>query len=101
MAALVTLADAKVQCKIPASETALNGELNPKIDQASAIILDYLKSRGDPTWTPLTVPEVVKCATLILVAHLFEHRGEDQRLDEGVWDSITRILIRSRDPALA
>lgn len=52
-------------------------------------------------WTAETAPGDVKAATLLLLTHLYEHRGDDMRSDEATWKAIERLLARSRDPALA
>jgi hypothetical protein len=49
-------------------------------------------------WTPATAPERVQWATLLMLSHLDEG---DVSKDAEVWDSIRRVLERSRDPALA
>jgi hypothetical protein len=56
---------------------------------------------GNAVWTDLTVPGNVTAAILILLTHLHEHRGDDQKTDEDLWASIARLLVRHRDPALA
>lgn len=81
-------------------------EIQTKIDHASAIMLDYLKSRGDPTWDATSCPLPVQAATLYMIGLLYEHRGDDLEagagdFDQGTWDAIERLLKRSRDPALA
>jgi hypothetical protein len=97
--ALVTLTQARKQCDI--TDDAHNELLQSKIEQASDIILDYLKAQANGEWTPQTAPGRVQAATLLMVAHLFEHRGDLMQPDEALWDAIGRILARSRDPALA
>jgi hypothetical protein len=52
-------------------------------------------------WTDDTVPRHVQAAVKLMLAHLWEHRGDDHRLDADVWLGIERLLMRSRDPALA
>lgn len=69
--------------------------------EACAVILDHLKAQGDPTWMPDTVPLHIKAATKLMLGHLYEHRGDDMRLDEELWAAVDRLLMRSRDPALA
>jgi hypothetical protein len=76
-------------------------DLHLKITQASAIILDYLKSRGDAAWTEDNAPGPVQAATLLMLGHLYEHRGDDMKTDADLWEAIRRLLERSRDPAFA
>lgn len=174
MAALVTVEVAKAHLRVTSDDQ--NADINSKIDQASAIILDYLKGRAheaassasietssvaSPTvittvsphsfvngssvfisghidsvpsingtwtisnvlsdsftipvavttagtggtssvvWTEDTVPGNVQSAVLLMLSHLYEHRGDDQKTDEALWQAIERLLMRSRDPAFA
>jgi hypothetical protein len=57
---------------------------------------------GSPAWTEVTAPAHVQAATLVMLAHLYEHRGDDmEKTDEALWEAMGRLLVRSRDPALA
>lgn len=76
-------------------------DIQSKLEQASAIIRDWLKDRNDETWDVETVPLPLKSCVLIMLDHLNEDRGNDSSTDEQVWDAITRIGIRFRDPAFA
>lgn len=82
-------------------------EITKYVARASGAIWDYLKpgpARPDEPWTAENAPEVVQAATLLFLAHLWEHRGDDlapDTHDVNVWDAIARLLMRSRDPALA
>lgn len=100
-ATLVTLPIAKLHLGIPADDTDHDLEVQVKLDQAEAIILRYLKAQADPTWTAATVPANVPTAMLLLLASLYEMRGDDQRLSEMTWTAIERLLRILRDPALA
>lgn len=84
-------------------------EVERKVEQASAIILDYLKldpnaSPPDVTWDvnaspPNPAPEVVQAAVLYVLVRLYDDRmGEKDYLEDGV---VPRLLRRFRDPALA
>lgn len=58
------------------------------------------------TWTQATVPLPVQASVLLLLAHLVDHRGDDsgssfREPSSSVWAAIERLLVRSRDPALA
>lgn len=61
-----------------------------KIEQASSVILDYLKTEEAPS----PVPKFVEAATLLAVEALFD--GGDP-----LSDTVVRLLHRYRDPALA
>lgn len=168
--ALVTLQQAKDHLRI--TDDDHNTDVALKADQASAIILDYLKTRSNtiasisvanptvittetphslttgwsvviagttttptvngtqvvtvtsPTtftvpvnvtagqadvagtitlvpWTNGTVPGPVQSATLLMLGHLYEQRGDDMKTDSDLWEAIGRLLCRLRDPALA
>jgi hypothetical protein len=99
MAAYVTLQQAKRHLNIV--DDASNADIDDKVQQASAIIADYLKSRVDDTWDEYTAPGNVQAATLLMVTHLSEHRGDDMTGDEAMWKAIGRLLMRLRDPAIA
>jgi hypothetical protein len=52
-------------------------------------------------WDDSTAPGPVQAATLLMLTHLYEHRGDDQKSDTDLWFAIERLLMRSRDPAFA
>ena len=103
MAAMITLAEAKVQLRI--TDTWHDAEVQAAIDAADAAIRKRLKTANDPTWDPLTAPADIKHAVKILMAHFYEHRGDafgpDQDNDDRVWAAIHHLLAGWRDPALA
>jgi hypothetical protein len=109
MATLITLDVAKAQLRI--TDAVHDADIQRKADQASAIVVDYLKSgrtrwTNDPidAWTPATVDPVVQSAILDVLSNLYEHRGDDwgvNQPDEELWNGIRRRLARMRDPALA
>jgi hypothetical protein len=76
-------------------------DLNSKILQAEAIVLDYLKNQ-DTGWDISTVPFHIKAAVLLVLSALWEDRegtGEGDYLAED--GAVARLLRRSRDPAYA
>ena len=102
-AALVTLVQAKAHLRItlPALDPG-DLDIQLKLDQAEAIILDYLGTSTAATWlSPATAPGAVSAAILLFVAHLFEHRGDDQQADADLWQAIDRLLVRYRTSAIA
>lgn len=102
MAALVTLAQAKEHLRIELADTDHDADITAKADEASLIITQYLQAQADATWTDVTVPSDVKAAVKIMLAHLYEHRGDDMKdADAAVWEAIGRLLMRRRDPVLA
>jgi len=99
---LETLGNAKLQLGI--TDPARDAEVQLLLEHASAIVLDYIGARADPTWDAITAPDVVQRATLEMVAHLSEHRGDDVAPDLHnikIWESLSLLLMRTRDPALA
>lgn len=61
-----------------------------KIEEASSIVLDYLKLDAEPD----PVPFFVRAATLLVIRSLFD--GGDP-----LSDPVVRLLHRYRDPAIA
>lgn len=59
-------------------------------------------SVGSAAYTAGTVPLNLQAAILLMLTHLYEHRGDDMdKYDESLWLAIERLLMRLRDPALA
>lgn len=52
-------------------------------------------------WTDATVPFQVQSAILLVLTHLYERRGDDMAPDSALWEAVGRLLVRSRDPAVA
>lgn len=94
MAALVTLQQAKEHLRV--TSDAENTDIDLKVDQASAIILTYMKSQAVAGWSDgtVTVPGNVEAAVLIVMEDLYERRPIN-------WDSVGRLLVGMRDPAVA
>lgn len=89
MAQLVDIDVVKKHLRYDADFTDADETISIKIDQASSIILDYLKVDDlDP------VPEFVQAATCLSVEALFD--GGDP-----LSDTVKALLHRSRDPELA
>ena len=104
-AVLVTLTQAKAHLRIttPPGDPG-DDEIQFKLDQAEAIMLDYLKGANGAAigWTdPTTGPMPVAAAILLFLARLSEQRGDDEEKDATLWAAIDRLLTRFRDPALA
>ena len=83
-------------------------ELSRKIEEATDIVLDYIASyvlRTGADWDEITVPPGIRAATLMVLAWLWDHRGDDET-DQGAADGyltrpVTSLLHRYRDPSLA
>ena len=99
---LETLANAKLHLGI--TDADHDAEVQLMLEHASALIFEYVGARADPVWTETTAPAVVQAATLKMLAHLYEHRGDDVAPDDHdlkIWEGISLLLMRTRDPALA
>lgn len=89
MAQLVDIDVVKKHLRYDTDFTDADEAISIKIDQASSIILDYLKvDELDP------VPEFVQAAACLSVEALFD--GGDP-----LGDTVKALLHRSRDPELA
>jgi hypothetical protein len=112
MVAFVTLQQAKRHLRIAYGDE--DEDLQDKVEQASAIIVDYLKM-PDHGWTDAqdgspptrsTAPMVVQAATLLMLSTLWEFReGEAQpnynQADGYLPKAVTALLHRLREPAYA
>lgn len=99
MAALVSLAQAKAHLRIDSD--AANTDVQFKVEQASAIILAYLAATVDPGWTVDTAPVNVQSAVLLMLGHLYEHRGDNMAPDAETWAAIRTLLVTLKTPAVA
>lgn len=103
---LVTLARAKAHLRI--TDADHDDDIGQKSADASGIIVRYLKGQADPTWEAVTnpPPSAVQSAILLMLAQLYEHRGDDESFGAGsrsasTWDAIEHLLVTWRDPAVA
>lgn len=100
MAALVTMAVAKDHLRIKTPYE--DGDIQRKVEQASALIVRRLATAADATWTPDTVPFEVQASVLLLLGHLWGNRGDaDISIDEALWKAIDRLLVTRVIPAIA
>jgi len=76
-----------------------------KIEQASAIVLIYLKRPGEWDVDSLISddPEfaVVQGAVLKVLGNLYRFRGDDEKANAPISEDIVQMLSMLRDPALA
>jgi len=96
--ALITLEQAKRQLRIDHDDD--NADLLLKMEQASAIVVDYIK-RPDHGWTEETVPPLVQAAILIVLTDLYDRRNGTDKDDVLLSKPVRDILERFRDPAFA
>lgn len=109
-AVLVTFAQAKHQLGIPIADVAdtdREAMIQLKLDDAEGLILGRCSATAHwapiaAAWTAGTVPAGVRSAILILLTHMFEHRGDDDMaIDEALWQAIDRLIALNKDPVLA
>lgn len=108
MAALITLDQAKLQCRIPPDDDTFDEELTVKLTQASAIVTDYLSEyiteMGSPAWDvdtdPTTDPQfaLVQAAIFEVVVNLWRHRG-DESPDGPLTTRVVNLLRSLKTPA--
>ena len=98
---LTSLDNAKLH--LHETDPAREPEITLYLQQASALILQYVGSQADPLWDETTAPDDVQAATLKLLGNLYEHRGDDanDKHDTAIWEGVSVLLMRRRDPALA
>ncbi len=104
--ALIPLDVAKTQLNIPADDDTNNVDIYAKAQQAEAIILSRCNSTAAnrvivATWTADTLPLTVQTAMLLMLTHLYEHRGDDPQTDAALWESVDRLLVTNRTPGAA
>jgi len=103
MADYITLDEAAAHLRIDMIESGDDREpdLQMKIDQAEAIVVDYLKYE-ETGWDEDSIPRPIKAAMLLVLSALWDDRegkGDGDYLDEN--GAVARLLRRYRDPALA
>lgn len=107
MILLVSLDQVKLDRRITNNDH--DDDLEMKILQASAIVMDYLKVTTlasiphvvtlDTSPVTYTVPPLVQAATLLVLGELFENR--EAGTANPISDAVVSLLDRFRDPALA
>lgn len=115
MASLVTLDQAKLQLRISLTDTNYDDDIEMKMEEATAIVLDYLKqsptesgwesgSPGSPGGGSPSDDQaftVVQSAVLLVLGHLWTHRGDEPDPTGPITPAVVSLLMRRRDPALA
>ena len=107
---LVTIEQAQRHLRIDDIDDAgILADLTDKVEQASHMVLDYLKEDDLGRWQdsaglPLMVPPLVQAATLVWIGILWKNRdGEsDESLELGhIPKTVSNILYRYRIPQLS
>jgi len=96
--AWITLDELKAQLYI--AHDWDDAPLTALLTQTSTRILLHLGPRGDPTWTPATVPSDIKAAVLKLSVAWWARRGDPAGSDVNVWRDIDLLLAMRRDPVV-
>lgn len=112
---LVSIKQAERHLRVEFDETNVIqvADLEFKIQQASAIVLDYLKIpvpeqtsplEDSPTYdywasVPAAVPFDVKAATLLVLGELWENR--EATVNDCLSEAVRSLLHRHRHPAMA
>jgi hypothetical protein len=112
---LVTLAQGKAHLRL-GSSTDQDADLELKLAQAHALVLDYIARPTDETWTatmdawqgsPSTAPRAVQAAILRQFGDLVRFRGDDDDPSEARVDGtdlsprVKQLLRFYRQPVLA
>jgi len=86
------------------TDPARDAEVQYTLEHASAIIFEYIGAQADASWDETSAPATAQRATLEMLAHLWEHRGDDvapDQHDQKLWEGISLLCMRLRDPAVA
>jgi len=109
---LVSLTAVKAHLRLTGMtlDSATSADLVLKIQQATAIVLDYIARPDDDwiaeieAWTEDTVPPSVQAAILLQVGELYRFRGDEEppKREHGfLAPHIVALLHRFRDPAVS
>lgn len=109
---VVTMEQAKLHLRIAEDVEHFDDDLQMKLDQAHAIVKDYIL-RGDDDWAAEveawddeTVPQQVVAAVLIQLTHLWRFRGDELEGDRPrqqhgfLAPGVVALLHRLRDPVV-
>jgi hypothetical protein len=105
--ALVTLDQAKVQLRVPDLSVEYDEDLSLKIEQATAIVVDYLE-RSEEDWiagSPQASPAdyefpIVQAAILEVLANLWRNRGDDGTAAGPMTPRVEQMLRGIKTPAM-
>jgi hypothetical protein len=102
--ALITLERAKRNLNETGSDH--DGDIYAKLEEAQALVIGRCNSTAHwreitATWTEDTIPLEIQSAILIMLTHLYQHRGDDMRLDAEAWAAVERQIGQYKDPVIA
>ncbi len=104
--ALIDIDMAARHLKSSASIPEFVAEIEPKMEQATAIVIRYIK-RPDHGWTDATDPTsdaefaIVQAAILKVLGNLYAFRGDDNPSMNPLSADVIALLSMVRDPSLA
>ena len=107
---LVTSFEAHVQLRQAEGNPEIDADIEMKLSQATAVVLDYCNTTEHwrtvtATWTESTVPFAVHAAILAQLSFMFAHRGDSdvsKMVDEnGLAPGVAGLLRTHRDPVIA
>jgi hypothetical protein len=105
--ALISFDAAKSHLRIHPDDTSHDVEVLAKMEQASAMVINYLK-RPDHGWDVDTDPTadeefaITQAAIFEVLANLFNDHGDREKPTPGpITDRVRVMLVSLRDPALA
>lgn len=102
---LITLEAAKQQLRIAPNNNTHDADIQAKILEASAILMDWIKQPAVPdSWMSgspavMTVPPLVQSVTKLILSELFENR--EASVANVISPAVQTLLQRLFDPALA
>lgn len=97
MVLLVSLEEARAHLRILSDDEL--GDIERKLEEAEGRALTYIQA-GETGWTADSVPAGVKTGVLLILAHLWEHRGEEDQGDP-ISPAVRSILAPYRMPVFA
>ena len=103
VAPAVTLDEAKAHLRV--DHTDDDADIQRKVDQAGAIVVDYIKKPTD--WAPTATETLIfQAAVCMVLSKLYDDRniGEEDAQNVALGyltPQVTAILHRMRDPAVA
>lgn len=104
--ALVSLINAKAHLREPLDSHDHDLDIQQKAEHASVLVLGLCNSTAwwreiTPLWTEANVPGDVQAAVLVLLTHLWEHRGDNMEPHDSIWRAVNSLLAMKKDPVIA
>ena len=98
--ALITLEAAKAQLYIPPAETRNDLAVQAVVDEASDLVVHYLKRPDtEPPLDPATTPPRIQAVVKAWVGHLWTRRDDQTDFDR-MWTFTVQMLGGDRTPTV-